>query len=201
MPFGQQQLSSLVFFTVTGLSEEGRTQLGVGSEAKAALIALDKETGKRVWAHGLDSRAESSPVAVYDENGAGWIIQAGQNGQIDLLEGLTGRLVNSLTVEGEIEASPAVYNDILVLGTTGKGTSFIYGIRIAEAGAEAASPADDAEAVPEEERATEAEEAAEDEEPRDAEAEEAWDEGGEEAWDEAAPEEDVDAEAEGVGEG
>lgn len=127
---GQKGLAGLVYFTVTGLSEEGRSALGLTAEEPAALIALDKETGGIVWTAGLSSRSESSPVAVYDKDGNGWIIQAEQNGTIRLLEGLTGRELSSLQLEAEIEASPAVYNDILVIGTTGKGTAFIYGIEI-----------------------------------------------------------------------
>ena len=38
--------------------------------------------------------------------------------------------IKILKVEGKIKASPAVYNDIMVIGTTGKGTEFVYGIRI-----------------------------------------------------------------------
>ena len=127
---GQHSLSDLVFFTVTGLSEEGRQKLGLTNEEPAALIALDKEDGQIVWTAGLDSRSESSPVAVYDKSGRGWIIQCEQNGTIRLLDGLTGDAIHVLKAEGEIEASPAVYNDTMVIGTTGKGTSFVYGIRI-----------------------------------------------------------------------
>ena len=127
---GEHSLSGLVYFTVTGLSEDGRANLGVGGEAKAALVALDKETGKRAWARGMDSRCESSPVAVYDKDGNGWIIQCTENGTVELLEGLTGKPVATLQVEGQIEASPAVYGDMMVVGTTGKGTSYIYGIRV-----------------------------------------------------------------------
>ena len=127
---GQHSLSGLVYFTVTGLSEEGRGKLGLTGEEPAALIALDKNDGKVVWVQGLSSRSESSPAAVYDEAGNGWIIQCEQNGTIRLLDGLSGREITSLKVDGEIEASPAVYNDMMVIGTTGKGTSFVYGIQI-----------------------------------------------------------------------
>ena len=127
---GQKGLDGLVYFTVTGLSDDGRGQLGLAGEEPAALIALDKETGRITWACGLESRSESSPVAVYDEDGNGWIIQCEQDGTIHLLEGLTGRETGSLKLEAEIEASPAVYGDMMVIGTTGKGTSFVYGIEI-----------------------------------------------------------------------
>jgi hypothetical protein len=127
---GQNGLGDLVYFTVTGLDAEGRSALGTGEDAKAALVALEKETGRIRWAKGLADRSESSPVAVYDEDGNGWIIQCVENGTILLLDGLTGEQQAFLEVTGNIKASPAVYNDIMVIGTTGKGTSYVYGIKI-----------------------------------------------------------------------
>ena len=133
---GQNALKDLVYFTVTGLSEEGAGDLGLAPETPAALIALDKETGKAVWSFALESRSESSPVALYDKAGNGWIIQCEQNGTVHLIEGLSGRQVNSLALEGEIEASPAAYNNVVVIGTTGKNTTFVYGIEVRLAKAE-----------------------------------------------------------------
>ena len=127
---GQKDLDDLVFFTVTGLDAEGRSLLGVGEDTKAAIVALDKDSGTIRWAKGLSDRSESSPVAVYDKEGHGWIIQCAEDGTILLLEGRTGEQQAELQVEGKIKASPAVYNDIMVIGTTGKGTEFVYGIRI-----------------------------------------------------------------------
>ena len=127
---GQKGLSSLVYFTVTGLDEEGRTALGTGEETKAALVALEKKTGEIAWVKELSDRSESSPVAVYDKEGNGWIIQCAEDGTILLLDGLTGAELSELQIEGKIKASPAVYNDMMVIGTTGKGTEYIYGIKI-----------------------------------------------------------------------
>ena len=127
---GQHGLDSLVYFTVTGLSDEGRQQLGLSGETMAALIALEKESGRIAWSYGLSSRSESSPIAVYDEAGNGWIVQCEQNGTIHLVEGLTGNAVSTMKVEGEIEASPAAYGNMVVIGTTGKNTSFVYGIEL-----------------------------------------------------------------------
>ena len=65
------------------------------------------------------------------------IVQASSEGTITLYKGDTGEVVSTLDVEGTIEASPAVYKDMLVIGTTGKNTSYIYGISLnptAEAG-------------------------------------------------------------------
>ena len=127
---GQHKLDKLVYFTVTGLSDEGRQQLGLSGETPAVLIALEKESGKIVWSYGLSSRSESSPLAVYDKDENGWIIQCEQNGTIHLLEGLTGNVVNTLQLNAEIEASPAAYGNTMVIGTTGKNTSFVYGIEL-----------------------------------------------------------------------
>ena len=127
---GQHKLEDYVYFTVTGLSEEGAQKLGLGSDTPAALIALNKADGRVAWAFGLGSRSESSPIALYDKEGNGWIVQCEQSGRIHLLDGLSGMEINSLQVEGEIEASPAAYNNVVVVGTTGKGKAFVYGIEV-----------------------------------------------------------------------
>lgn len=129
---GQNSLENLVYFTVTGLSKAGtESLLGEADKAAAAvLLAMDKSTGEVVWQQELDSYSYSSPVAVYSDYGEGWIIQATGNGTITLYNGLTGQVVSSLEVEGTIEASPAVYRDTLVIGTTGKNTAYIYGIKL-----------------------------------------------------------------------
>ena len=175
---GQHNLDDLVYFTVTGLSEEGAGKLGLQADTPAALIALDKDDGKVVWAYGLGSRSESSPIALYDKQGNGWILQCEQSGLIHLLEGLNGREVASLQVDGEIEASPAAYNNVVVIGTTGKGKANVYGIEVkldksadegnAEAPAENTAEEGSGEAADngaaEEAEAENAEEAGEDEE-------------------------------------
>lgn len=127
---GENRLDGLVYYTVTGLNDDGRLKLNVHGDTKAALVALDKETGKIAWAYGLSDRSVSSPIAVYDSNGNGRIIQCAWDGSIAMVDGLTGEPVSRITVEGNIEASPAAYNDIMVVGTTGKDTEHIYGIRI-----------------------------------------------------------------------
>lgn len=129
---GQYELDDLVYYTLSYLTESGSQSL-MGSSAEVqsgVLIALNKETGKVVWTKSLGSYSYSSPVAVYNEDGKGWIIQATSNGVLMLLDGLTGETLNTLQLNGTIDASPAVYQNILVIGTTGKDTSFLYGIKI-----------------------------------------------------------------------
>ena len=122
---GQESLSGLVVFTVTNAGDG------------AQVIALDKQTGKVAWQLALESAAVSSPVAVYNQDGDGWVIQAESNGRIHLLEGLTGKVLNTLTLTAdsedatlEIKASPAVYGNLLVIGTTGKNAGGVYCIKI-----------------------------------------------------------------------
>ena len=127
---GENRLQELVYYTVNGLSADGAAFLGVPEGTQAALAALEKDTGLIRWARALTSRSISSPTAVYDSDGNGWIIQCARNGSIILLEGLTGKETASLVIQGSIDASPAVYRDILVVGTTGTGTEYVYGISI-----------------------------------------------------------------------
>lgn len=121
---GRNGLDGMVYFTVSYATDID------GSAADGVLIALDKETGKPAWRRPLSSYSYSSPVAVYNEEGRGWIIQAANDGKMELLDGLTGAVVSTLQIEGEINASPAVYKGTLVIGTQGKGTSYIYGISL-----------------------------------------------------------------------
>ncbi|MBQ7304757.1 MAG: PQQ-binding-like beta-propeller repeat protein, partial [Clostridia bacterium] len=129
---GQNELSDLVVFTLSNVSKAGAQNIfdEDATAAEGVTIALDKSTGEIVWAQQLDSYSYSSPVAVYDEAGRGWVIQASGNGTLYLLDGLTGEVLNTLEVEGTIEGSPAVYGNTLVIGTTGKNKSFIYGITL-----------------------------------------------------------------------
>ena len=94
------------------------------------MIALDKETGAVKWTFDMAADSISSPVAVYNAAGKGWIIQAEGDGTLHLLDGLTGQERNSLALGGEIQGSPAVYRDILVIGTCSKDNAFMYGIKL-----------------------------------------------------------------------
>lgn len=121
---GQNGLSGLVYYAVSGAAVN---DLG---EQDGVLLALNKETGAIAWAQPLSGYAYSSPVAVYTEEGRGYVIQADASGMLYLLDGLTGEKLNTLQLEGTIEASPAVYGSTLVIGTTGRNTSYLYGISL-----------------------------------------------------------------------
>ena len=97
-------------------------------DSKAAVKTTQKYAVEKVY---LTDELSAAPKAYfYDKDGNGWIIQCEQNGKIHLLDGRNGSLVDTCELKAQIEASPAAYDDIMVIGTTGKGTSYVYGIRI-----------------------------------------------------------------------
>lgn len=97
-----------------------------GSASAGKLVALYKSTGKVAWE--FDSYyAWSSPVVVYDGEGNGYVIYCTCGGYIYLLDGRTGEKLDERDLGGNIEASPAVYDSTVVIGTR---RQLIYGIRL-----------------------------------------------------------------------
>lgn len=122
---GQGSIRDLVIFTVTN------------GKSSAKVIALNKADGKVVWETALESGGKSSPVAVYSETGDAWLVQAESNGKIHLMNAKTGKIVDTLQLtlddaeaELTIEASPAAYGNLVVIGTTGKKAGGVYCIKI-----------------------------------------------------------------------
>ena len=87
------------------------------SEWSGVLVALDTQTGEEVWTLDMDDYAWSSPVAVYDSNGTGYVVICDFGGTAYFLDGATGQVLDSIELDGRVEASPAVFNDMLVVGT------------------------------------------------------------------------------------
>ena len=128
---GENALSDYVYYSVSLLTKAATQSLTDAAAAvPAVLLCVEKQTGAVKWAQSLDGYAYSSPVAVYNEDGHGWIVQASSTDTILLLEGTTGAKVADLKLEGTITASPAVCRGTLVIGTTGKNTSYIYGVTL-----------------------------------------------------------------------
>ena len=91
------------------------------------VIAIDKNTGTERWRFATDGYSWSSPVAVYDASGNAYIIACDSLGKVYLLDGRTGTEYAKFDAERNIEASPVVYGNTIVVGTRGMK---IYGIRI-----------------------------------------------------------------------
>ena len=113
---GKNDLSGLVFFHVC------RTRQGEGM-----LYALDKATGETVWSLSLGAHGWSSPTCLYTKSGKGYVLVGSANGKLRLVDGLTGQETASIKLRGNIEGTPAVFDDMIVVGTR---SCRIYGIKI-----------------------------------------------------------------------
>ena len=82
-------------------------------------VALDTETGEVVWEKSMGNYTWSSPVALYTEEGEAYIVLCDSVGNFSLLEGSTGETLSTMNLGSNIEASPAVFEDMIVIGTRG----------------------------------------------------------------------------------
>jgi outer membrane protein assembly factor BamB len=113
---GRDDVSDRVMFTLSRCPDRG------------AVLALRKTDGAELWRVQLRTDAWSSPTAVHDAAAARtWVLQADRGGRLLLLDPADGTVAFTLPLDGTIEASPAVYDDLAVVGTRA-GT--IYGIRV-----------------------------------------------------------------------
>ena len=116
---GKNQINDLVIYNI---AKTGKNALA------GKMVAIYKDSGKVAWEKDLDIYSWSSPVAVYSKNGEANIIFCDAHGRIHLIDARTGETKTTLlTGGGNIEGSPAIYNDIIVIGTRGQK---IYGIHI-----------------------------------------------------------------------
>ena len=88
-----------------------------GSDYGGVLACLDKKTGESVWEHEA-VYTWSSPVCLYGADGTGKVLYFSAAGKGYLLDGKTGE-TNDVYDPGEctLEASPAVFGDMVVVGT------------------------------------------------------------------------------------
>ena len=82
-------------------------------------VAFDTETGEIVWEKSMDRYTWSSPVALYTEEGEAYIVLCDSVGNLSLLEGSTGETLSSMSLGSNIEASPAVFENIIVAASRG----------------------------------------------------------------------------------
>ncbi len=94
---------------------------------EGVLVAFDTETGEVVWEHSMANYAWSSPAGVYTEDGKGYVVICDSAGKMAFLDGKTGEELSSISLGSNIEASPAVFEDTIVVGTRGQK---IYGIEV-----------------------------------------------------------------------
>ena len=103
-----------------GSDLEGILICGVAKGSNAGtLFALDTENGKMLWDTDLTSYTWSSPVALYTESNKSYIVIAEYSGQLHLVDGASGDILSSLDLGANVEASPVVFGQYLVIGTRG----------------------------------------------------------------------------------
>lgn len=106
---GKKEIGHLVIFTIARY----------GTLGSGLMVAIDKKTGKEAWKLPMKNYAWSSPVDVYDEAGNAYIVQADSKGTISVIDAKAGKVKGSLNTGSNIEASPAIFNDRLVVATRG----------------------------------------------------------------------------------
>ncbi|RKP58054.1 pyrrolo-quinoline quinone [Cohnella endophytica] len=114
---GKKSIGNLVVFTIARY----------GTFSGGLIVALDKTTGKEAWRLPMKDYAWSSPVDVYSSSGKAYLIQANSTGQVAVIDASVGKQVGSLNIGTNIEASPAIYNDMAVVASRG---GKIYGIKL-----------------------------------------------------------------------
>jgi outer membrane protein assembly factor BamB len=106
---GRKSIKNLVVFTIARYGEFN----------SGLMLALDKFTGKEVWRVKMSNYTWSSPVDFYDINGKAYIIQCDSVGNMSLIEGETGEACFNINLGSNIESSPAIFNDSIVVATRG----------------------------------------------------------------------------------
>ncbi|EGD46505.1 Pyrrolo-quinoline quinone repeat-containing protein [Ruminiclostridium papyrosolvens DSM 2782] len=107
---GKNDISDIVIFNVAL----------TGSTSDGTLVALDKKTGKEVWKRQLDAYSWSSPVDFMSKDGKTYMLLCDFKGYMHLVDPKTGEDLDKISVGGNVEASPSVYNDMAVVGTYAK---------------------------------------------------------------------------------
>ena len=114
---GTGEVADLVFFNIAK----------TGSDKTGTLLALDRKTGTVAWRRSLPNFGWSSPLILTGTDGHSYGVFGDSSGLLHLFNPNTGEDYSTLQLSQNIEASPAVYGNMLVVGTYAKK---LYGIRI-----------------------------------------------------------------------
>ncbi len=114
---GKDDISDLIIFPIcfTGSTTDGK------------MVALNKKTGEEVWSRNLPTYSWSSPVGIKSSDGKTYGIFCDYGRNLHLFDPKTGKDLDTISLGGNIESSPAVYNDMIVVGSYAQK---IFGIKI-----------------------------------------------------------------------
>lgn len=112
-------MEGLIIFAITKETD--------GKSVTSSLVALNKATFEQVWKYDMQTTgwSPSSPVPVYTAGGKGYIVQCDSAGDVALVDGLTGKEVTKINVGEPIEATPAVYKNMIVVASANANIFFI----------------------------------------------------------------------------
>ena len=82
----------------------------------AYIVALRKDTGEEAWRYDLPCDAWSSGCLVSTQSGDVRLVQCCGNGDILLLDALSGKLLDKISYGANIESTPVIFNGRLVVG-------------------------------------------------------------------------------------
>lgn len=114
---GTGDIDDVVIFNITR----------IGTEWGGKLVALDKKTGQEVWTKTLRYYGWSSPTVFKSDEGKSYMIFCDSQGNMYLMDPKNGETLDTVSVERNVEASPAIYNDMIVVGSYARK---IFGVRI-----------------------------------------------------------------------
>lgn len=114
---GKDDIGNMIIFSIcfTGSTEDG------------TLLALDKETGEEIWTRHLNAYSWSSPVGIKSSEGKTYGVFCDFAGKMHLFDPKTGKDLHTISLGKNVESSPSVYNDMIVVGSYDQK---IFGIKI-----------------------------------------------------------------------
>ena len=127
---GKGSISNLIIFSFSMTN-------GLASGNK--VVAYDKDLGIKVWEYNMNIYSYSSPVDFYDTEGHAYLVICDSIGQVHMINAEDGTRITYIQTKRNlgksnetssgvcIEASPVVYEGMLVVGTT---SGSIFGIAV-----------------------------------------------------------------------
>lgn len=98
------------------------------------IVAYYKSSGEVAWTYEQAADYWSSPVVIYDVAETAYLLQCDRGGMLRMHDPRTGEVLSEVDLGSRIDATPAVFNNMLVVGTRGSGGSGegqkIIGVRI-----------------------------------------------------------------------
>lgn len=114
---GKDDISNMVIFNICF----------TGSNSDGTMVALDKKTGEEIWKKKLTSYSWCSPLDFKSSDGKTYMVYSDFSGYMHLVDPMNGKTLDSVSLQGNVESSPAIYNDTIVVGSYAKK---IFGIKV-----------------------------------------------------------------------